>query len=98
MYLAMAYSGRVWHVQLQGATKLLLLLALIKISEWTRKVMKIGEGISWVLKRCLPGQRAAARESYEHFRNILEELGFVCQQAFGTPSRKEVADLYPCGC
>ena len=53
---------------------------LIKISRWMKRIAKIGEGVSWLLMRCLPGQRAAAREWCEYFRNILENLGFVFSQ------------------
>ena len=50
---------------------------LIKISGWMKKLAKIGEGISWLLKRCLPGQRAAAREWCEYFHNVLENF-WIC--------------------
>ena len=63
-----------------------------KKSGWMKRIAKIGEGVSWLLRHCLPGQRAASREWYEYFRNILENLGFVFSKhlpALGKPKTKK---------
>ena len=95
MLLHLLYSWKIIVVDIKNACLMVLQTetVLIKISGWMKRIAKIGEGGSWLLKRSLPGQKAAAREWYEYFRSILENLGLVFSQLLRALGQRKTKKL-----
>ena len=60
----------------------------IGIPRWALQSGEHGNGVqSWILKRCLPGQRAAASEWNKYFTEICERYGCINFQGICSNTR-----------
>jgi len=64
----------------------------IEIPRWALQSGEHGNGVqSWILKRCLPGQRAAASEWHKYFTEICERYGCINFQGTMFKHKDEMA-------